>query len=191
MAVEAAAWARTATTQRSSRLLDLLIAASAELDLDVAEAVLQEAAEHHLDAWTPHIRHDPDAAPTLQALRDRGLATGMLSNTHWPRAYHERFLERDGLDGLLDVRVYTSELDWTKPHPAAFTEVLDALDVAPSAAVFVGDRPLDDIRGAQQAGMRAILRPNPHLPPEAVTPDAVIDRLPELLAIVDRWAAEG
>ena len=39
--------------------------------------------------------------------------------------------------------------------------------------------------------MRAILRPNPHLPPEAVTPDAVIDRLPELLAIVDRWAAEG
>jgi len=41
--------------------------------LDVAEAVLEEAAVHHLDAWTPHITHDPDAAPVLAALRERGL----------------------------------------------------------------------------------------------------------------------
>lgn len=186
--MEAASWARTTTTQRSSRLLDLLMEASAALDLDVAEAVLEEAATSHLDAWTPHIRHDPDAVPTLTALRERGYKIGLLSNTHWPRAYHERFLERDGLIDLIDVRVYTSEIDWTKPHPAAFRAVLDALDVAdPGACVFVGDRPYDDIRGAQQAGMRAVHRPNPALPAGAVTPDAVITSLPELLPLVDGW----
>jgi putative hydrolase of the HAD superfamily len=186
--VEAASWRWTVTTQRSTTLAELLAMASRALGLDVADAVLAEAAEHHLDAWTPHIQHDPDAVPTLEALRDRGLRIGLLSNTHWPAVFHERFLERDGLLGLIDGRVYTSDLAWVKPHPAAFMSALDAIDVTdPTRVVFVGDRPLDDIRGAQQAGMRAVLRPNPELPLGPVRPDAVIDRLPELIGIVDRW----
>ena len=54
----------------------------------------EEAALLYLDAWTPHIRHDPDAVPVIEALRARGLKIGLLSNTHWPRAYHGANLER-------------------------------------------------------------------------------------------------
>jgi putative hydrolase of the HAD superfamily len=188
LAVEAAAWRRVTTTQRSANLSDLLAEATLELDMDVTEAVLQEAAVRHLDAWTPHITHDPDAVPVLTALRERGLRIGLLSNTHWPRSFHERFLERDGLAGLIDARVYTSELDWVKPHPAAFRAALDAIEVAdPTRAVFVGDRPLDDIRGARQAGMRAVWRPNPNVPASPAEPDGMIDGLPELVPLVDGW----
>ncbi|MFN2607079.1 MAG: HAD family hydrolase [Acidimicrobiales bacterium] len=189
VAVEAAFWATTATHQRSATLADLLAAAAAELHLDVAEALLEEAAVRHLDAWTPHIRHDPDAAPTLAALHERGLAVGLLSNTHWPRAFHERFLERDGLAGLIDARLYTSELAHQKPHPEAFAAALAAVGVGdPSRAVFVGDRPWDDVAGAKGAGLRAVLRPNPFAEPsDAAEPDAVIESLPELLDVVDRW----
>ena len=41
----------------------------------------------------------------LHDLRARGLRTGLLSNTHWPRHVHEEWLERDGLLHLLDARV--------------------------------------------------------------------------------------
>lgn len=189
LAVEEASWARTTTTQRSATLSDLLQQATRELGMDVAEALLEEAATHHLDAWTPHIRHDPDAAGVLTALRERGLRIGLLSNTHWPRTFHERFLERDGLVHLIDARVYTSELPWVKPHPAAFRAALDAIEVEdPRRAVFVGDRPHDDIRGARNAGLRAVLRPNPQLPPDpGNVPDAVIPNLPALVEIVDAW----
>jgi len=188
VAVEEASWARIAVDQRSTTLSSLLTLASAELGLDVAEAVLEEAATHHLDSWTPHVRHDPDAAPTIAALRELGLAIGLLSNTHWPRAFHEHFLERDGLTELIDVRCYTSEMEHTKPHPAAFATVLDALGVAdPARVVFVGDRPYDDVFGAQSLGMRGVLRPNPMVPGYEVAPDAVIDALPELLPIVESW----
>jgi putative hydrolase of the HAD superfamily len=193
MAVEAAFWATTASHQRSATLADLLAVAAAELGLDVAEALLEEAAVRHLDAWTDHIRHDPDAAPTLAALRERGLRIGLLSNTHWPRAFHERFLERDGLAGLIDARLYTSEMPHQKPHPSAFAAALAALGVdEPSRAVFVGDRPWDDIVGARRAGLRAVLRPNPLLEsrapdPREVEPDAVIERLPDLLPLIDAW----
>src|SRR5687767_5791609 len=186
--VEAASWERIAVDQRSTTLSSLLAEASSALGLDVAEAVLEEAALHHLDSWTPHIRHEADAAPTLAALRERGLRIGLLSNTHWPRAFHEHFLERDGLVELIDVRCYTSELEHTKPHPDAFAAVLDALDVKPVDAVFVGDRPYDDVWGARSIGMRAVLRRNPLVPAYDVEPDAVIDRLAELPPIVEAWA---
>ncbi len=188
VAVEADFWATTASHQRSATLGDLLAAATAALGLDVAEALLEEAAVRHLDAWTDHIRHDPEAVPTLAALRERGLRIGLLSNTHWPRAFHERFLERDGLAELIDARLYTSEMPHQKPHASAFAAALDALGIDdPSRAVFVGDRPWDDVAGAKRAGLRAVLRPNPLVEPYDVEPDAVIERLPELVALVDAW----
>ena len=188
--VEATTWDRVSDDQATSTLGQILAEASATLGMDVAEAVLEEAATHHLDSWTPHIEHDPDAAPVLRELKARGIRTGLLSNTHWPRTFHERFLERDGLAELIDVRCYTSEMKRTKPHRDAFAEVLDAMGVEdPSRAVFVGDRPYDDVHGAQQFGMKAVLRPNPHVPGWNVTPDATIDRLPELLDLIEAWDA--
>ncbi len=188
-AIEAQFWERTAGECRSATLAELVAEASAELRLDVAEAVLEEAAVRHLDAWTPHIRHADDARATLMALRERGLRLGLLSNTHWPRAFHERFLERDGLADLLDARLYTSEMAHLKPHPSVFEEALAALGVGdPGAAVFVGDRPYDDVWGAQRAGLRGVLVANHHAPAWSVTPDAVIASLSELPAVLDAWS---
>jgi putative hydrolase of the HAD superfamily len=186
--VEADFWATTSSHQRSATLADLLATAAHELEVDVAEALLEEAAVRHLDAWTPHIRHDPEAAPALAALRAEGLKIGMLSNTHWPRSFHEHFLERDGLVDLIDARLYTSEMPFQKPHPSAFVTAAEALGVAPDEAVFVGDRPWDDVSGAQAAGMRTVLRPNPFAPDiEGIEPDARVVSLHELVSVVKSW----
>ncbi len=187
-AVEARFWARTSGACRSATLADLVAEASAELGLDVAEAVLEEAAVRHLDAWTPHVRHFPDAATVLAQLREQGLRLGLLSNTHWPRAFHERFLARDGLVDALEARLYTSEMTHLKPHPSVFRAALDALGVeAAEGAVFVGDRPYDDVWGAQQAGLRTVLVANDHAPPWDVVPDATVVALADLPAVVDAW----
>lgn len=187
VAAESAWWDRVTTEGGSGTITDLLAAASDATGVDVASALSEAGIAAHLDAWTPHVRHDPDAAPVLRALRARGLRLGLLSNTHWPRSWHESFLARDGLAELLDVEVYTSELEHVKPHPSAFAAVLSALGVDPDGAIFVGDRPYDDIFGAQRAGMRAVLRSGAPVPPYDVVPDAVIDTLPELLEVVGAW----
>lgn len=180
-------WVGVGATGRSGTTADVLAAAARQTGFDL-DAVLHEAAlEAHLNAWTPHTITDPDAAPLLRALRERGIRTGLLSNTHWPRAWHERWLERDGVLSLLDARVYTSDLEHTKPHPEAFRAILDALDVEPAEAVFVGDRPVDDISGAKAIGMRAILVPRSDVPDHPVEPDARVSRLPDVLTLVDGW----
>lgn len=182
---------RSLTDQRAFALPELLRAASAELGLDIAEAVLEEAALRHLDTWTPHIRHEADAAEVLRSLRDMGLRTALLSNTHWPRHFHEHFLERDGLVDLLDARLYTSEMQRTKPHAEAFQAALEAVGVAdPGTAVFVGDRPHDDVHGAKSVGMRAVWRRNEAVPGWEVEPDAVIESLSDLPPLIEAWMGE-
>ena len=181
-AVEDAFWQRTATHQRAGTLADLVAEAHAHLGADVPDDALEDAARAYLDAWAPHIEHDEEAAETLHALRSEGIRIALLSNTHWPRDYHERFLERDGLAELIDARVYTSELAYMKPHPSAFRSALEAVGVSnPGNAVFVGDRPWDDIFGARRAGLRTALRTNPLVPAYAVRPDVEIERLSELV----------
>jgi len=189
VAVEQEFWARVARDRghASTTLHDVLRLAAERTGVELEEALHQRAVEAHLEAWTPHTLTDPDAAPLLRALRERGIRTGLLSNTHWPREWHERILARDGVLDLIDVRVYTSELRHTKPHAEAFRAVLGGLGVEPAEAVMVGDRPLDDIGGAQALGMRAVLLPNDVVPRAAVVPDGTIRRLSELLDLVDSW----
>ena len=187
LAAELRYWEGVKSSQQTGTLADILAAESRALGLDVSEAVVNEAAQRHLDAWTPHIKHHSDAVPALRALRGVGLKLGLLSNTHWPEAFHEHFLERDGLLELLDERAYTSNMSHSKPHREAFLHVLDRLGVAPNEALMVGDRPIDDVWGAQQLGMYGVWRPHSGSPPIGeVKPDAVISTLSELLPLVQR-----
>jgi putative hydrolase of the HAD superfamily len=143
----------------------------------------------YFQAWEPHTWTDPDAAGVFRRLRADGIKIGVLSNTMWPRSMHERVFGRDGVLGLIDGAVYSSEIDWTKPHPEAFAAAMAAVGVEdPAACVFVGDRPYDDVYGAKQAGMRAVLIPNDDVPAFAdAEPDAVITRLSDLVPLIEAW----
>jgi HAD superfamily hydrolase (TIGR01509 family) len=188
LAAELRYWDGVNHSQRTGTLAEILSAESLALGLDVTTALIEELAQRHLDAWTPHIRHHADAVPALHALRALGIKIGLLSNTHWPATFHEHFLQRDGLAELIDVRAYTSSLAHSKPHRDAYRHVLARLDVAPERAVMVGDRPIDDVWGGQQAGMRGVFRPHPRSPALGqVRPDAVIESLTELPALITRW----
>lgn len=182
-------WARTTGTLRSATTAEVLRAASTAVGLPVDEVLHDRAVASYLDHWAPTTVARSDARETLHALRRRELRTGLLSNTHWPREQHESWLARDGLLDLLDARVYTSDLDVVKPHEDAFGALLDAVGVDAKDAVFVGDRLWDDVYGAARLGMRTVWIRNDEVPPYDVTPDAVVDTLPELVDVVDRWLA--
>ena len=181
-AAEAEMWRRADAEQRSATLADVFAAAG----IEPGDGFL----DSYYRAWDPHTYTDPDAAPLLRELRRRGIRTGVLSNTMWPRSAHELVFSRDGVLSLIDGAVYSSEIPWTKPHPEAFRAAMAAVGVTdPAACVFVGDRPRDDIYGAKSIGMRAVLVPNSDVPAhDSVVPDAVITRLADLPAHLERWA---
>jgi putative hydrolase of the HAD superfamily len=191
VAAEAEAWTQAREQSRAGTLEHVFRSAGVDPVGDRHEGAL---AAYHA-GWEPHTLADPDAVGVLRGLRARGLAVGVLSNTLWTRAFHESVFARDGLLDLIDGAVYSSELPWTKPHAEAFTAAMRAVGVDdPAACVFVGDRLFDDIHGAKEVGMRAVLVPHSAIPDAQKghvegEPDAVVQRLGDLLPIVDAWLA--
>ncbi len=180
-AAELQAWELVKTQQLSSTIFEVLAA----VDVEPTDQFLASYLEH----WAPHTFTDPAAGPVLRHLRALGIKTGLLSNTLWPRSWHDDIFRRDGVLDLLDGAVYSSEIEWAKPHPEAFTAAMTAIGVTdPGRCVFVGDRPWDDIHGAKSLGMRGVLVPHSQVPAfSEVSPDAVISDLSELPALIASW----
>lgn len=180
-------WRAVAEGGQVSSIRTVPRAAAASLGLQVTDLVCDEVLAAHLRAMAPYIHARPDARTTLLGLRDRHISTGILTSSHWPPEWHERLYVEDGLADLLDACVYGAELDYAKPHPDSFRRLLARLDVAADEAVFVGDRPEDDIQGAQAVGMRTIWIPNGHFDADGIQPDAVVTDLVEVLDVIDDW----
>jgi putative hydrolase of the HAD superfamily len=184
-----AIWARSRDHHTSATVADIF----AEAGLAHDESLLTP----YRDFWAPHTVTDPDVLPLFSRLRLDGVKVGVLSNTVWPREWHEEFFRRDEVLDLVDGAVYTSEIEFTKPAPQAFEAAMAAVGVSdPAACVFVGDRLFDDIWGAGQVGMRTILVPHSDIPPSQVghsegTPDAVVERLSHVYDVVSAWRASG
>jgi putative hydrolase of the HAD superfamily len=174
-------WQVTERSHRSATLAEIFERA----EITVTEELLAS----YFETWEPHTFTDPEAAPLMRGLRERGIKVGVLSNTMWPRSAHERVFLRDQVLNLIDGAVYSSEIAWAKPHPEAFRAAMAAVGMDdPADCVFVGDRPYDDVHGAKGAGMRAVLIPNSHVPAfDGAVPDAVITRLSELPRHLDAW----
>jgi putative hydrolase of the HAD superfamily len=181
VAAEDDLWQLSRTEQRSATMSQVFERAG----VPVTDAFLAS----YVRAWEPHTFTDPEAHELLAYLGSRDVRIGVLSNTLWPRSWHEDVFRRDGVLDLIDGAVYTSEIDWTKPHPEAFRAAMTAVGVPdPARCVFVGDRPFDDVHGAQQAGLRAVLLPHSDVPAFAsAVPDAVISRLADLRPLLAAW----
>jgi putative hydrolase of the HAD superfamily len=187
---EKVAWERIRGDGGSATLEELFEVVGVTTD-HPNHATAQEAYE---EFWEPHTYTHSDVGPVFEGLRARGIRVGILSNTIWSRRYHDGIFERDGVLDLIDGSVYSSEISHAKPHPAAFRAAMAAVGVTePARCVYVGDRPFEDVHGAQQVGMRAVLVPHSDIPPNQqvpvnVTPDGVAHRLLDVLDIVDAWA---
>lgn len=184
-AAEDEVWRRARDEHASGTLAEVLAAAG------VTDHAVAYAA--HDEEWESATYLDPEALAVFAGLHERGIRIGVLSNTTWPRDRHDEIFRRDGVHHLIHGSVYTSEIAWTKPHPQAFRAAMAAVGVAePGHCVFVGDRPFDDIYGARQVGMRAVLLPHSDIPDvqrghTEGEPDAVITRLLDLLPLIDSW----
>ncbi|MET9394562.1 HAD-IA family hydrolase [Streptomyces sp. NPDC006624] len=103
------------------------------------------------DAWVPY----PDTAPTLRALRSRGLRVAVVSDFAWDLRVH---LAHHGLDGLIDACVISCEQGREKPDPQLFFKACADLGSDPRATLMVGDNPVRD-GGATACGLRTYILP--------------------------------
>ncbi|MCH8196547.1 MAG: HAD family hydrolase [Proteobacteria bacterium] len=114
-----------------------------------------------------------DAVATLEALAGR-VRVGLTSNGN---NYPARF----GLADHFDFVLFSEECGFAKPDPRIYRETLRRGGCAPGEAIHVGDSLINDVQGAQAAGIHAIWLNRLAIPNDTtIRPDATISSLHQL-----------
>jgi putative hydrolase of the HAD superfamily len=124
-----------------------------ELGVDAPDRFID--AEHTV--WLEAHQVLATAQALLEALRARGLRTGVVANS-WPDPPRvlRADVDRYGLAPFLDVQIWSEDVGVSKPEPAIFLHATDALGIDPTSAMFVGDRLDSDVLGAARVGMTTV-----------------------------------
>jgi 2-phosphoglycolate phosphatase len=168
----------------------LLLARAARLDPSAAE--LEPMLRTFLDYYTAHPADHtllaPGARAALAALAESGFALALSTNK--PRQTTAALLARFGLEPVFSVVIAGDDLERQKPDPLPLQRIAEQLGVSAAELVMVGDGPQDvecgRAAGARTVGVLGGIAAHEQL--LAARPDAVIETLAELPALVRRWA---
>lgn len=130
--------------------------------------------------------------PVLRDLK-QDFKLGIIANQHPPVA---QAIADYGIADLFDVMVISEIVHLFKPDPAIFRCGVEMANIRPEEAVFVGDRPDNDVAPAKAAGMKTVrfkrglqyVHFNPTAPEFA--PDETVEDVSALAAAIRRVAGE-
>lgn len=158
------------------------------------EGLVQEAVTVYRE-HQPVISLVPGAAEVLQTLGE-GLRLGLVTDGY--SLTQRRKIEALKLEDVISTIVISDELGgrsaW-KPSPAPFLEACARLGTKPSRAIYIGDNPHKDFRGARSAGLASVrlrlsaglhvsCEPNHH----EDQPDLEVSAFPDIPGAIDSVA---
>ncbi len=158
----------------------------------VSEGILKKVLADRYALSQAYWKAELDAEPVLEELKQRGYRLGIVSNAGDDQDV-QTLIDHAGIRNFFDVILSSAAQGIRKPNPRIFLTALDALGVSPERAVMVGDTLGADILGAHNAGMVAIWitrradKAANRAHEETIHPEAVIETLSELPALLDNF----
>ena len=146
---------------------------------ELFDAIYQRFAE--AGAWRVY----DDVRDTLRTLQERGYRLGVISN--WDERLRSLLLKLD-LSHYFEAIVLSVDVGATKPAAEIFQRTLTMLDLPAASVLHVGDSFEEDVVGARQCGMRALLLDRRKTTAESVP---TLARLFSQLRTVERLKISG
>ncbi|KON30933.1 hypothetical protein AC482_02515 [miscellaneous Crenarchaeota group-15 archaeon DG-45] len=149
-------------------------------EVEASSPHVVSAVERYFSPWRLTVA--PDAHEVLERLHGK-FKIALVSN-FTDSAYLHRCLEALGLEEFFDGVIVSDSVGWRKPHPAIFETFLELTGATADEAIFIGDDPVSDIKGAKNLGIKAVLLAKPgHAGSQEgeteVRPDHVVSSLTE------------
>ena len=96
----------------------------------------------------------PETIPMLETLRERGYKTALITNGNHALQYAK--IDMLSLRSRFDEIIATGDYDIHKPDKEIFDIMREKFVFSPEEMVYVGDNPVNDIKGARSAGWKTI-----------------------------------
>lgn len=128
-----------------------------------------------------------DLLHTLAPHLRLGIITNGFTQLQQPR------LARHNMQQHFDLLVVSDQVGAAKPSPKIFKYALDKMGgVPPERVLMVGDNPIADVQGGQQAGMQTCwYNPYQKVLPEGITPNLEVTCYSQLLACFSAARSTG
>jgi HAD superfamily hydrolase (TIGR01509 family) len=163
--------------------MDVYRDAWARAGMKLPDGLLHDILDAEQMCWDRAVRLDPDALQVLSWLGAHGIERAVCSNAPFPPEMMRRQVESNGIGEVVDAVVFSSEVGRRKPAPEMYLAALEAIEVQPQHALFVGDRVREDYDGPRAVGMRAVIF-TAHAeapPPEGIPTITSLTELSQLL----------
>jgi HAD superfamily hydrolase (TIGR01549 family) len=98
------------------------------------------------------------AKKLLHQAQQQGKVALISNFTHAPVIY--KSLRTVKISEYFNAIVVSEEIGWRKPSSHIFQHALNCLKVQANEAVYVGDSPIEDIKGAKDAGLKTVFVPS-------------------------------
>jgi putative hydrolase of the HAD superfamily len=126
-----------------------------EIGLILPIGKLKELANVTIQKWQEQIELDKESIATIENLKKK-YTVGLITNfDHTPHIY--KVLMSTNLKSFFDFVIVSDEVNCKKPEGKIFELGLSKCGLRPNEVVYIGDNPEDDIEGALNAGLSAIL----------------------------------
>lgn len=126
-----------------------------------------------------------ETIPMLTALKNQGYRTGLITNGGHSLQYKK--LEMLGLAPYFDEIIVSGDVMTDKPDKEIFLIMADKLSLSPSEMIYVGDNPVNDIKGARSAGYKTIWMKSTGFWQYGLDPaDEEADRVEDVPALVEK-----
>jgi putative hydrolase of the HAD superfamily len=140
---------------------------------------LKEKTKDLVDLYRTHlpsIEIEPEIQALLRSLKKAGFRMGMITDG-WETAQKKKVESLD-LYSIFDKIVFSQKngLEFRKPHPSSFQEMLDYFQAQPNETMMIGNDYDRDIEGAKLLGIQTF-----HT--KSIMSKSEIDELKKLLAV--------
>ncbi|MCM3115728.1 HAD family hydrolase [Neobacillus sp. MER 74] len=123
----------------------------------------------------------------LEELKSRDLLLGMITNGYGQ--FQMDNIIALGIEKHFDVILVSEWEGIKKPDPQIFKKALKHLKVSPKHSIFVGDHPENDVKAAQNIGMKGIWKKDFQW--DNVEADSIVNDLSELPLIIENLSKQN
>ena len=117
----------------------------------------------------------------LEELKSSNILLGMITNGYGQ--FQMDNIKALGIEKYFDVILVSEWEGIKKPDPQIFKRALEQLNVSPNQSLFVGDHPDNDVKAAQNVGIKGIWKKDFQW--NNVEADFIVDDLAELSLIIE------
>jgi putative hydrolase of the HAD superfamily len=114
----------------------------------------KELLEDYIQEFRNHCVPFPHLISMLEELKSNNLLLGIITNGYGK--FQMDNVKALGIEKYTDLILVSEWEGMKKPDPQIFQRALKKLHISPEETVFIGDHPDNDVKAAQQVGIKGI-----------------------------------